>query len=417
MENKKRMNKSKFWVGALIGFFTSLLVVLVILAAGAYTFFRIRVSDVINVQTTGISENVDNSQEIDLDKVNDKIRQLEGLVEEYFLFQEDVTKVEDGIYKGLMNGLEDPYSVYYNAEDYKAVTTDTSGIYSGIGAVVSKNADTGVVTILKVFEGSPGQEAGIQVNDIIYKVNGEEINHLELDVLVSSLIRGKEGTNVDITVLRGEELEEVTMTVTRRNIEVPTVEHKMLENHIGYIAVSQFDLVTYEQFVTAIDELSVQGMKNLIIDMRNNPGGILETCVEMMDYVLPEGKLVYTADKNGNGDEYFSDDGHELNIPMVIIVNKYSASASEVFTGAVKDFKKGTILGETTYGKGIVQNLIPLGDGTAIKITTQHYYTPSGFDLHKKGIEPDIVVELDKNAKMGDLESDNQLQEAIKRFQ
>lgn len=407
------MKNKSFWLGSLFGFLVSFVVICV--AAGVIVFhvFGISIQDVSEEVTTGVAENVDNSDTIDLEKVNRKMNRLERLIDKYFLFQEDMEKVEDGIYRGLMSGLDDPYSVYYNAKDYEAVTADTSGIYSGIGAVVSKNANTGLISIIRVFDGSPAKEAGLMADDIIYKVNDEDVTGLELDVLVGSYIRGKEGTSVKVTVLRGDEREEVTLDITRRSIEVPTVEHKMLDKKVGYVLVTQFDVVTSEQFMQAVDDLTKQGMDRLVVDMRSNPGGILETCVDMMDYLLPEGLLVYTADKNGKGDKYYSDDGRELDIPIAVLINKNSASASEVFTGAMKDFERAIVVGEKSFGKGIVQNLIPLGDGTAIKLTTQHYYTPSGFDLHGKGIEPDIVVELNKEAVLGDPVSDNQLQEAI----
>ncbi len=411
------MKNKSFWLGSLVGFLVSLGLTLIAGGMIAYRMLGIRIQDVSGEVTTGVVEEVDNSGTLDLDRVNRKMSRLERLVDQYYLFQEDMEKVEDGIYKGLISGLEDPYSVYYNAKDYEAVTADTNGIYSGIGAVVSKNANTGLTSIIRVFDKSPAQEAGLKADDIIYKVNGEDVTMLELDVLVSSYIRGEEGTNVQITVLRGEEREEVTLDITRRSIEVQTVEYKMLEEKVGYIMVSQFDAVTYDQFVTAVDTLTEQGMVKLVVDMRSNPGGILETCVEMMDYLLPDGLLVYTADKNGKGDKYYSDDNHELDIPIAVLINENSASASEVFTGALRDFDRGIVVGEKSFGKGIVQNLIPLGDGSAIKLTTQHYYTPSGFDLHGKGIEPDIVVELNKDATVGDPASDNQLSEAIKALQ
>ena len=242
-----------------------------------------------------------------------------------------------------------------------------------------------------------------------------EITGLDLDTLVRTYIRGEEGTTVDLTVLRGDEHDKVELHITRRAIEAETVEYKMLDNNIGYISVSEFDQPTYNQFKTAVDELQSDGMKGLVIDLRDNPGGLLDTVVDMLDYMLPDGLLVYTADKNGNGDKYYSDDGHQVDIPLVVLVNGNSASASEVFTGAIKDFKWGTIIGTQTFGKGIVQDILPLGDGSGLKITVAHYYTPSGFDLHGKGITPDIEVELDETAVYGE-DSDNQLKAAIEKL-
>ena len=248
-----------------------------------------------------------------------------------------------------------------------------------------------------------------------------------LDVLVNNYIKGEEGTDVAITVYRADKDEYVDMSVTRRKIEVPTVEYSMLDDKIGRITVSEFDVITVEQFEQAVDELQKDGMEGLIIDLRSNPGGVLDSAVKMVDYILPDdldrykkgkGKtlIVYTADKNEKGDVYTASDGHELKIPIAILVNGDSASASEVFTGALKDYDWATVVGTTSYGKGIVQNLIPLGDGSAIKITTAHYYTPSGFDLHGKGIEPDVEVELNEELKTQAVvkpEEDNQLQKAV----
>ena len=246
-------------------------------------------------------------------------------------------------------------------------------------------------------------------------------------MLVNNYIKGEEGTPVKITVYRADKDEYVDLTVKRRKIEVPTVEHRMMDGNIGYIAVSEFDIITVEQFEAAVDELQKNGMEGLIIDLRSNPGGVLDGAVKMADYLLPddiskydkgEGKtlIVYTADKNEKGDVYTASDKHELDLPMVILINGDSASASEVFTGAMKDYDRATVVGTTSYGKGIVQNLIPLGDGSAIKITTAHYYTPSGFDLHGKGIEPDVAVELDEKLKTQAVvkpEEDNQIQKAV----
>jgi carboxyl-terminal processing protease len=280
---------------------------------------------------------------------------------------------------------------------------------------------------VKVFEGSPALEAGMQPGDIIYKVGDQLVAGESLDVLVSNYIKGEDGTMVDITVYRADKDEYVDLNIVRRKIEVPTVESRMLADKTGYIVVSEFDAVTVEQFTGAIDALTEQGMERLVIDLRNNPGGLLDGAVKMIDYILPDnistyekgkGKtlIVYTADKNEKGDSYVASDGHEVDIPIAILVNGDSASASEVFTGALKDYGKAVVVGTTSYGKGIVQNLIPLGDGSAIKITTAHYYTPSGFDLHGKGIEPDVEVELSEELKTQAVvtpEEDNQLQKAI----
>ena len=303
----------------------------------------------------------------------------------------------------------------------------TQGEDSGIGAMISQNRTTGLCTIVKVFEGSPALEAGMQPGDIIYKVEDTLVASESLEVLVNNYIKGKEGTDVRLTVYRSDKDQYVELTMKRRKIEVPTVEHRMLDDNIGYVAVTEFDVITVKQFEEAVDGLAQSGMKGLIIDLRNNPGGILDGAVKMVDYLLPDdiskydkgqGKtlIVYTADKNEKGDVFTASDKHQMDLPIVILINGDSASASEVFTGAMKDYNRATVVGTTSYGKGIVQNLIPLGDGSAIKLTTAHYYTPSGFDLHGKGIEPDVAVELDEVLKTQAVvkpEEDNQIQKAV----
>jgi len=253
---------------------------------------------------------------------------LKNIIDRYFLFDEDMTKVEDGIYAGMMNGLGDPYTVYYTKEEYKALNEDTEGKYSGIGAMVSQNPNTKIITIVKIFDNSPANDAGLQVGDIIYKIDGEEVAGTDMDILVKTKIRGEEGTSFKMTVLRGDDRKEVELDLTRRSIEVETVAGKMLDNNIGYIAVSQFDAVTSEQFKSNIESLQSQGMKKLIVDLRGNPGGLLDQVVDMLDYILPEGLVLYTEDKYGEREEYYSDGSHELKIPMVVLVNENSASAS-----------------------------------------------------------------------------------------
>ena len=349
---------------------------------------------------------------LDYKKIEEKTSLLQSIIDKYFLFDEDMTKVEDGIYAGMMNGLDDPYTVYYTKEEYKALNEDTEGKYSGIGASVSQNPKTKIITIVNVFDNSPAKEGGLLPGDIIYKIDGEEVTGTDLDVLVKTKIRGVEGSSFTMTVIRGDDKKQVDLNLTRRSIEVQTVSSKMLNDKIGYVAVSQFDAVTSEQFKSNIESLKSQGMKKLIVDLRGNPGGLLDQVVDMLDYILPEGLVLYTEDKNGNREEYYAKDPGELKIPMVVLVNENSASASEVFTATFKDFKWGKVVGKTTFGKGIVQNVLPLGDGTAIKITTQHYYPPSGYDLHKVGIKPDVDVDLNEGAVIGS-DSDNQLGTAV----
>lgn len=401
--NRERNQKRKGRMNGVIGFILGIMTSFVLVYVGFTFAFNNG-----NVLSLFLKRN----SKLDYKKIEEKTSVLQNIIDRYFLFDEDMTKVEDGIYAGMMNGLGDPYTVYYTKEEYKALNEDTEGKYSGIGAVVSQNPNTKIITIVKIFDNSPANDAGLQVGDIIDKIDGEEVAGTDMDILVKTKIRGEEGTSFKMTVLRGDDRKEVELDLIRRSIEVETVAGKMLDNNIGYIAVSQFDAVTSEQFKSNIESLQSQGMTKLIVDLRGNPGGLLDQVVDMLDYILPDGLVLYTEDKYGKREEYYSDGSHELKIPMVVLVNENSASASEVFTATFRDFEWGTVVGKTTFGKGIVQNVLPLGDGTAVKITTQHYYPPSGYDLHKVGIKPDLEVDLNEGAKIG-TDSDNQLSAAI----
>lgn len=345
---------------------------------------------------------------------NDKLEAIQGLIDKNFYFEdEDDQTKQDGMIKGYMESLDDPYSVYYTKEEYADFMEDTGGEYVGVGVQVSQNIDTKVITVIKVFDG-PAKEAGIQDKDVITEVNGEDITTQDIDAVVDK-IRGPEGTDVTITVYRSSDAQDHEYTMQRRAVENPTVESKMLENHIGYISVSSFYEVTGTQYIAAVQDLESQGMEGLIVDLRDNGGGLLDIAVEMLDYMLPEGKIVYTEDKEGNvTSQYSSDEEHQFTKPFVLLVNGYSASASEIFAGAIKDYGLGTIIGENTYGKGIVQRVFALNDGSAVKLTIAKYFTPKGNDIHKVGIKPDIEVELDVDAyRDSEGEKDNQLQAAI----
>lgn len=427
-------NKNKFWKGALVGALLTAFAGLIIvgMSLGIFLIGRTAIDGPQQAAESNQAENQDGS--LDLNRITKKITTLQQIIDKYYLFDEDTTKVEDWIYKGMMYGLNDPYTTYYTAEEYQKLSEDTEGEYHGIGVMISQNRSTGIITVIKVFKDTPAAEAGMRPGDVLYKVGDMEVTGMDMDILVKDYIKGKDGSEVALTVFRQDEGEYVDLKMERRNVTVQTVEYQMLEDHVGYIAVSQFDVVTAGQFKAAVDDLEKQGMKKLLVDLRNNPGGILDAVVGMLDYILPddlmiEGDkdlvrtnpeatlLVYMADKNGKGGQEYASDGHSLDIPMAVLVNGESASASEVFTGAMKDYGRATVVGTKTFGKGIVQNLIPLDNGTAIKMTTAHYYTPSGFDLHGKGIEPDVEVELKeefKNQITVDVKEDNQIQAALK---
>lgn len=346
-------------------------------------------------------------------ETNEKLESIEELIDDYFYFEDDDQAKQDGIIRGYMEGLDDPYSVYYNAEEYASFMEDTEGEYVGVGIQVSQNIETKVLTITKVFAG-PAKTAGVMSEDVITKVNGEDISGQEIDSVVDK-IRGEEGTEVTLTVYRSSESKEIDFTMPRQKVENPTVEYKMLDNKIGYIQVSSFYEVTGVQFIEAANTLQADGMEGLIVDLRDNGGGLLDIAASMLDYMLPEGKIVYTEDKSGNIiSEFSSTDEEKFTKPLVILVNGYSASASEIFAGAIKDYGIGTIIGETTYGKGIVQRMFPLDDGSAIKLTIAKYFTPLGNDIHQVGVVPDEEVKLDIEAyRESNGEKDNQLQAAI----
>jgi carboxyl-terminal processing protease len=346
-----------------------------------------------------------------------KMTTMKNIVSKYFLYDVTEQQYEDSVLKGLMEALDDPYSTYYTAEEYADLMEQTEGVYYGIGAYVSQSRDSKVLTITKPFKDGPADKAGILPGDIIYKVEGEVITDQDISTVVAKM-KGEKGTKVKLTVLRGDNMEEVEFTVTRDEIEVPTVEYKMLDDKIGYIYVLQFDKVTVDQFISAIDDLDAQGMKGLVIDIRDNGGGLYTSCVEMLERLIKKDKLlVYTETKAGVREDEYSKDDDSIDVPLAVIINGNSASASEIFAGAIQDYHIGTIVGTQSFGKGIVQSVMPLLDGSAVKLTISNYYTPSGDSIHKIGITPDVVVDLDDKLTgkaVITMEEDNQLQAAIK---
>ncbi len=276
--------------------------------------------------------------------------------------------------------------------------------------MLSQDINTGVVTLIRIYEGSPAMEAGLRDNDILYKVEDMEVTGKDLSEVVSH-IKGEKGTEVNLTVYRGDDHEEVSVTAVRNTIQAQTVAYRMMEDGIGYIAVSEFDLVTYKQYKQALEDLEGQGMKGLVVDLRNNPGGNLSTVCEMLDLMLPEGLIVYTEDKDGNRDEERSDEAHQFNLPLAVLMNGNSASASEIYAGAIQDYGTGVIVGTQSYGKGVVQQIFDLKDGTSVKLTIAEYFTPKGRNIHGTGITPDVEVEYEVNEE--DPEEDNQLDKAV----
>ena len=339
-----------------------------------------------------------------------KLSYLKKLIDETYLHDIKEKDLNEGIYKGYVEGLGDQYSAYYDKKETKELTESLDGSFSGIGAVMTQDASSGVITITQVYDDSPAKKAGIKTGDILYRVEEKTVTGKDLDKVVS-WIKGKKGTKVNLTLLRGTNSDKIKVTATRDVINVETVKYKVLENQIGYISISEFDSVTGAQFAKALKQLQKKNIEGLVVDLRNNPGGSLSTVCDILDSILPKGLIVYTKDKNGKKEEYTSDEKHRLNLPMSVLVNGQSASASEIFAGAVQDYGKAEIIGTQTYGKGVVQNLFDLKDGTCVKLTTSEYFTPKGRNIDGKGITPDVKIEYKYNAK--DPKADNQLDKAV----
>ena len=343
--------------------------------------------------------------------VIEKVNLLRSTINYYYVEDLDDEILADGLYNGLMDSLGDPYAAYYTPEQWVDMQNSTEGIYYGIGAYMKKDTVTGYPQITGVIRNTPAEECGIQIDDYIHLVDGIDVFDMNLTD-VTSMIKGPEGTTVTLTLVRPSSGKEFEVTLERRKVETPTVEYEMLDNGIGYIEITEFDSVTVDQFAEALAIVKGNGMKGLILDLRGNPGGNLSAVVEISRMLLPEGLIVYTEDKYGNRNEYTCDGSRCINVPMVVLVNGGSASASEILAGAIKDYGIGTLVGTTTYGKGIVQRLIALDDGSAIKLTVSHYYTPLGNDIHQIGIAPDVELEFDAESYAED-QSDNQLDRAV----
>ena len=399
------MKNMRFVQGVTVGVAGALAVVAIFLGG---TFYKYRSQYKMLLGNTETSKSLEKSET----EIFTKIKYLMSMIDERSIYDPDDQEVIDGIYKGIFNSLGDDYSCYYTADEYKKFMEVTQGNYEGIGAYISTNSE-GYCYIVAPMKDSPAEEAGLKSGDIIYKVNGEVVTGKSSDEIVA-LIKGKEGTSVKVSVAREGEEDYLDFNVKRRKIESPTVSYEVKKDNIGYIAVSSFDNVTTNQFKEALTELQKKKVKGVVIDLRNNPGGNLDVVVDMLDLFLPKDKLiVYTEDKNGKRqDTYKARKPIAFSVPMTVLVNENSASASEIFAGTIKDYGLGKIVGKTTFGKGIVQTVVPLNDGSAIKFTIAKYFTPKGKYIHGKGIKPD--VEIDFNTKeYANNKTDTQLDMAI----
>lgn len=343
---------------------------------------------------------------------NDKERLIRNCIDQYYLGEVDEAALDEGVYKGIVEALGDPYSEYFTLEENTEHNQSYEGSYKGIGVLLQQDQETGIVTIVSCYDGSPAQEAGIMDGDILYMVNGETVADQELTDAVA-VIKSAGDEGVDLTLIREGHADYIEVNVVPNDVTYPSVSHEMLEDNIGYLAISEFKEPTYQQFHEALEDLKAQGMEGLVVDLRNNTGGLLHTVNNILNDILPEGTIVYTVDKYGNRQDYNSDGETPLEIPMVVMVNEYTASASEIFAGAVRDYDMAKLVGTKTYGKGVVQSTIALADGTGLKLTIANYYTPKGTNIHGTGLEPDEVVELDMTPQEDGTYVDNQLEMGV----
>lgn len=404
-EYKRNTPKKKSSVGSLLlGILLGIIISVTLVVAGltglvGSGFFHISTD---GIYVTGTSSN--DSDGIG-SKVEAKLNVLNSVLSDKFYFDNvDDETAANNIYKAYLSSYGDKYTVYYTPEEYKSLMESTSGTFYGIGAVCQKSDEGGIV-IVEPYSNAPAYKAGVRKGDRVIKVDGKDIMDMDLSAAVA-LIKGDKGTQVKLTVVRDGQT--MDFSITRDAVNIKTVDYEMREDSIGYIIISQFDDVTTEQFKDALNDLQNQGMKGLVIDVRSNPGGVLSVVVDIVDQIVPKGLIVYTEDVDGNRKEYNGKSNNELSIPIAVLVDGNSASASEIFAGALQDYGKAKIIGTQTFGKGIVQTIQPLTDGSAIKYTIAKYYTPKGQDIHGHGVTPDIVVEYDSNA-----DGDNQYDAAM----
>lgn len=346
--------------------------------------------------------------------VDTKIKAIQAFIDRYYIEEVDQNNMEEMMYTGLVAGLGDPYTSYISKNNLQNFMDDTKGEFVGIGVEYTKNNLDGSAVIAALIENSPAEKAGIRPNDKIIKIDGENVSTMETQEMQNK-IKGEEGSTVLITIYRESTGETLEFSLKRAQIETKTVKSEMLENNIAYIKITGFKQKTYEQFMSAYNEMKKQNMKGLIIDLRNNLGGLVNSVSDIADELVPEGTLVYTIDKQGNRQDTVSD-ANCIEVPLILLVNEYSASSSEILAGAVQDMGVGKLVGTQTFGKGIVQGLYPLKDGSALKITIQKYYTPKGVCIQGTGITPDYEVELPEEYQYTSTipkEKDTQLQKAV----
>jgi len=399
--------KPGFWGGLITGLLIALIVLIFILFGES-----------VHNAILGRGFSLPGRSEVLTSEAREKIDLINDYINFYYLdYMDDDSSGEtpeeraEGMYRGLVESLNDQYSEYYTAMEYSRLHESNQGSFEGIGVMISPNDDGYFEVSGFTSEESAAKKAGVEIGDIFYKVDGADVIGIDISELVDK-VRGKEGTSVDLVMLRGKDMDEVEFTVKRMKVESVTVSHNMLEKNTGYIIIGSFDDITVKQFEDALSDLKSKGMKKLILDLRGNGGGMVNAAVDIADDLISTGVVTYTMDRQGKRIDYEAVTPEELGMPLVILVDSHSASASELLTGALKDHGIGKVVGTTTYGKGIVQNIYPLSDGSAVKLTNARYYTPKGLNIQGTGIEPDVVVELDVDAYKKD-GKDNQLDKAL----
>ena len=375
----KVKRKPPFWMGIVIGIVVGMILSVVgVLATGIFYYSKKPTT----VNSIYGSENKLSSQ------VASKIDEIVYRINRDGYYDMSEVDLEKGVYKGLVEALDDPYARYYTPEEWIEECQLDEGSFFGVGATLQKHTDNGMVEVIDVYEGSPAENAGIKKGDFILEADGNDAFDYDLDKFVD-FIRGPKGTSVHLKILHGKE--EIEKDIIRDKIDVVSVTGMMLDDEIAYIKITSFDGKTNDQLDAMYAKLKPQGMKKIIFDLRTNGGGLVDTCVKMLDTILPEGVVVSVENQSGNRKEYKSDANH-MDYPIIILTSEFTASASEIFVGAIQDYGYGKSLGTNTFGKGIVQTAGPLSDGSALKITTEYYYTPNGRKLHGEGIAPDIEV-------------------------
>lgn len=397
--------KNNFAKGALVGILAVLLV--------TATVFAIMLK--LDVITFGDAPAISGGSDSLADKAHDKLASIEKKLEAFYFDDVDDETIIDNICRAYLDSYGDKYTVYYDKEEYNSLMESSSGSFVGIGVLVSKNED-GTIKAERVYEGSPAEKGGLKDGDTILSIDGISVVDEDLDTSVAR-IKGEKGTKVTVEARHMGSDHAQEYVLTRDLVDYVMVDSMMLEDDIGYIEMIQFSDVTYEQFKDAYDKCLSQGAKGLIIDVRDNPGGLLTSVCDILDMLVPDGLLVYTEDKKGNRTDYKGKNPAEAEVPIVVLVNGSSASASEIFAGCLQDYGTATVVGTTTFGKGIVQSVITLSDGTAIKFTTSKYYTPKGQDIHGNGVHPDVEIEYDYETIMSKDEitykDDNQVMKAV----